>query len=767
MQNLTLQSKLPALDDSLSIGDDLLAEADEPPDLQQLTPRPSAAKPAPLDAAFGKTRPAPSSRKESLLTQALHSESDSQSDDDIHQSMGFKRGFSTVSTWSTASAASTAELTSDGGFTSPGTRTSSPSPPLPPIIHNLPPIAIQKDGEHKLTIRHEEHHENVTPQKPKEINETSVEQGLGRRRCITFACAQKKETTAVIQPPKPQEEKPAEPAPRKCMIKFACDAKATTTTTTTTTATPKKPRMASPPPPSKRLPVPAKTSPRSHRGSDSTVRNESPKHVRKIPSSIRHSRKYSENSDIGRREATRFHEFASSEEEVEEWTQELTCHKSRLTVGDTLKVENGLRKLAEEVEEEVLEDEDDEDDEDLDDEEDEDEDLDDEDDEDDEDGDEDDDRASVVSDSEISDGGFQTDDEQGFAGSDDESDAGSDYQWWAPGRASAVTSAVQPEHIRPGAGHRSMSDSSTGSLGSGSDFLGRPKHGTPKKRRGVNIRPRSPELPDSTDFVCGTLDEDRPLEEAYISALSQRRAAKHKITPQDIDPTFPTSDPELEEEDEDDDQDAKDEDSDQHMLMHGQLEQIDEVDGRGRRRPGPKRSPVPSPKRLRSPPPTKRLRSPPPRKAFGQSPRRLRSPPPPVARLKSPPVTRTTSFAAQTKQQRANIQFAQGPQPTHTASLPRRPNLLFTQAAMLRDDGDDYESGVDMVKRGPMDIKAGTALKRQRRREKLYQKHCRKAGKKEERRPAPGKGAQRMRQMGIDLAAYRGKKAEPVHVFSY
>ena len=67
------------------------------------------------------------------------------------------------------------------------------------------------------------------------------------------------------------------------------------------------------------------------------------------------------------------------------------------------------------------------------------------------------------------------------------------------------------------------------------------------------MRPGTPELPDSTDFVCGTLDEDRPLEAAYISCREQKKREKHVPIPQDIDPSFPTSDLE----DNDDDQDEE------------------------------------------------------------------------------------------------------------------------------------------------------------------------------------------------------------------
>jgi len=70
-----------------------------------------------------------------------------------------------------------------------------------------------------------------------------------------------------------------------------------------------------------------------------------------------------------------------------------------------------------------------------------------------------------------------------------------------------------------------------------------------------------------------------------------------------------------------------------------------------------------------------------------------------------------------------------------------------------------------ITSRGAIDIVKGLEKKRQRRREKLYQKHCNRTGKdREYRRPKPGKGAERMREMGLELAAYKGKKE---HMLSY
>jgi len=79
-----------------------------------------------------------------------------------------------------------------------------------------------------------------------------------------------------------------------------------------------------------------------------------------MPSAL-HVRKFSMDSDIGRSEAIRFCEFANSDKEEDDWVQESTCYRNRLTVEDTLKIENNIRKLVREVEDEVLEEEDEED----------------------------------------------------------------------------------------------------------------------------------------------------------------------------------------------------------------------------------------------------------------------------------------------------------------------------------------------------------------------------------------------------------------------
>jgi len=466
-------------------------------------------------------------------------------------------------------------------------------------------------------------------------------------------------------------------------------------------------------------------------------------------------RESSVGSDIVQPDAIRFQEPLGYGGDADDWVKESTAYRCRLTVSDTLKKENDIRLLGEECEEEALEEEDAEDDEVF--------------------G-NDDSPNEAFSDDDPSDGGFQTDDEEGFAESDDESGSGSDYEWWAPRRSLKAPSARSLGMFRPVI-HRTASESSLDSA-SGSHRRRRlPRH---TKACPVAIRPTTPDLPDSTDFVCGTLDEDRPLEQAYIAGIAQRKAAKHKIMPQDIDPTFPTSDPDIENDDADEDEEDEisaeiAEESDQHIFMHGQLENLHGDDRRGRRiSKGNKMSPHNSPNRLRSPPaPTKRgpfHRSPPPRPLFGRSPRRLRSPPPPSHRLTSPPNSRRGSLIG--------LPTSQGflghrPQLTHTASLPRSPapfrrcmqpctNGQPSRHGAQSDVEDDMSAPDETYTRGAIDIVQGLEHKRLRRRQKFYEKYIRKEEKKEkgrrQRQPQPGRGAERMRQVGVECALYRGKR---------
>ncbi|KAF9698785.1 hypothetical protein EKO04_003112 [Ascochyta lentis] len=799
---------------TMAADEEVPADVDEPPE-QGRTPRPASLKIQHSSrTSFTKISKPAIDRKTSLLTTALQSASNTSSPVDDHSDRDPPRGMSCISTWSN-STISTADLTSDGGLTSPGTRTCTPSPPLPStMIHTMLPPFTRKPSEQRITLVGQDNDAAAPPKTAANAGEQGVEATLGRKRRIMFACGGNKEQKKPVEAPaKPTTPPPTEEPPKRaCTIKFACPSKVSTEAP----SRPKAPRRAaSPAPLPRRIPSSPKPSPRAHRDSDSTVRNNSPISVRKV-STVDRTRRLSQNSELAHTEAYRFHEFASSEEEVEEWTQEVTCHRNRLTVGDTLRVENNLRQLVEEVEEEALED--DEDDDDAADDED-----------DDEDDDDADDENNSDAYSDVTDEGFQTDDEEGFAVSDDESDVGSDYNWWAPGASTAATSIDHIGNLRP-KNHRTVSESSIGSLESRKNGLkmferedGQRAEGPSgpsvrrKKSKPVNIRAPTPELPDSTDFVCGTLDEDRPAEEAYMSNLERRRAAKHKPAPQDIDPSFPASDPELVDDDEEDEVDEIENpsESDNYFMMQGRMDLIDAAP-RGRRRDTLKQhSPANSPKRVRSPPPAKRAvhrspppptkravhrsppptkravhrspppptkrishrspppsskkavhRSPPPPRAlFGKSPVRARSPAP--VRLHSPPPSRhgASNMLASRQRSAMSIKFGgigERPALTVSASLPRTP--ITAHHNPLEYDEDETSTN-DLPVRRAIDIQVGLEKKRQRRREQLYRKQHRKSTK-EKRPPPPGRGAERMRGIGLQIAAHKGKTIafNPFHV---
>jgi hypothetical protein len=427
-------------------------------------------------------------------------------------------------------------------------------------------------------------------------------------------------------------------------------------------------------------------------------------------------------------------------------------HKSgsgRITIDDTLKKENAIRKLGEEVEEEEeLEDQleeeadnGDDDDQVVDNEDD----VDDEDDDDvDEDGTDvefDDDQSADES---IADGGsdgYNTDNEVGFADSDEEDD---DLDLWTTGLVvnQLTLSGVTPVRRRSSFAGEMLSDSS---------LNGRKERRTRAKRV---PRAATPELPDSTDFVCGTLDEDKALEEAYVSRVMARRKEKLHPIPQDIDPSFPTSEPEDEAEDlyinghhGSDDQ------------MFGEMEELS--DGMDRKKhhhknaspkryhsPAPKRHHSPAPKRHHSPAPRARGRS--PRRLFdGHSPRRLRSPPPQVSRSPAAsPVVAGQGIGFKPLATRPGLVF--------TKSLPRTPAVFGPVKTRRGRSGTiTQENHV----RGAIDIVKGLEQKRQRRKEKFYQKYCTRARKNpaQTKRPAPGQGAQRMREVGLTMAGKLGQ----------
>ena len=103
-----------------------------------------------------------------------------------------------------------------------------------------------------------------------------------------------------------------------------------------------------------------------------------------------------------------------------------------------------------------------------------------------------------------------------------------------------------------------------------------------------------------------------------------------------------------------------------------------------------------------------------------------------------------------------SIQFAglaERPAPTTSTSLPRTP--IVAHATTYFDDEDDEDTPNEFPVRRAIDIKVGLERKRQRRKEQLYKrKHCKNA---KEKRPPPGKGCERMREVGLGRAAHKGK----------
>ncbi|MCJ1297952.1 hypothetical protein MMC08_000741 [Hypocenomyce scalaris] len=765
--------------------DDLVVEADEPPDTQiRFSRRPTPYTRAPaIDDGYITSPTSPPNQKKSLLTHALLASPDlmSATRSELPALSIPARGTSVISNHSNVSADSTAELTSDGGLTSP-TRTATPSPPLPSAnlttLGLLTPKVLTKAHVASSFVAKDDALSQPEPTITG-AQETTVEAGLGRKRCITFACGRqpilqdKSDRNTHANVAESETQKPADQPKRPSALRFACPNRPSEAAPNTIDKDhkPSHRRGSSPILPTTDIQPVETPNHRQHRDSASTVK-QSPAKSTAENLALRGPRTSPvfDQRDLEGSAATRFHEFASSIDESDEWMLEQTAHRSRLTVNDTLRKENAIRQLGEEAEAEALEEEEAEEEAELE-----------------QDGD----------DLDASDGGNETDDEDGFADSDDESDGGSEYQFWTTGVTTAATSTDHLDHFRP-TSQRTPSESSIESIIRADQWKADKGEIVPRGRRTSRaqkpgkMRPTTPDLPDSTDFVCGTLDEDRPLEAAYLSCLEQRRRSKHKTIPQDIDPSFPTSDPE---EKEDDDHDAPAEESDEHVWIAGQPDNSDDERPRSRMN-GPSRinhkSPPPSPARLRSPPPPKRgvvppprlrsppppkrcmnNRSPPPRDLFCQSPRRRRSPPLHLRILKSPPPTRRDSLAVSPRQYKSGIDvpcLAQRPDLTHTKSLPRTPNPFWVHQREARQIASDAASTgnspiTELHNRGPIDIAKGLENRRQRRKEKFWRQHCRNAGKDKERRCQPGKGAERMRELGLEIAGKgkgHGQKAQLV-----
>ncbi|KAJ0165156.1 hypothetical protein CTA2_12196 [Colletotrichum tanaceti] len=674
------------------------ADVDEPPDVQlPISPMASMFKRNPIRRTI-------LDHNTSLLTKALHSPSEDE-EPEVRPGMSFFARRRSMA--SNISLASTADLTSDTGLTSPS-RANTPSPPLPEMrFLNL----------------------NDEPAKD-----------APKKRCIQFACAAKPKPVEPIQAQPMVKAPSAQETQRKPCIKFACPVPQRPASTQNTP--PQRMEMAA-----ARLQPPAlakQSSPltaRKPRSSASRSRSPRPSLAPprfNVEAKSPITKKYiTANVNDLNNEGSHFHEFASDIPREDDWIrQAFSSQGHRITIDDTLRKENAIRKLATEVEEEAEQEEEEmatalDDDDDLDNLEDGDE-VEDEDEDEDQEDDED-----EASDEDDNSDGYKTDEETGFADSDEEDDEDEDLRLWTPGRSTVQNIDNTPIARRPSVPEL-LSDSSIASRTSLRARRGRAHR--------IKIRPGTPELPDSTDFVCGTLDEDRPMEDAYMSCLAARRREKLQLIPQDIDPSFPASDPE--DEGEEEIYNPVHHSSDDEMFFHGKMEDLHHANDRSRRR---KKTEHTSPKRFHSPPPLKRRASPAP-KARGRSPRRLfdglsphrlRSPAPQM--LRSPPASPRNGHGAI-----AFKTLASRPGLTVTKSLPRPPSMFPHMAKGRRVKAPANDIHI----RGAIDIVKGLERKRQRRKEKFYQKYCNRArkGQVPERKPQRGLGCERMRELGLLMA---------------
>lgn len=725
-------------DDHPAAGEETVSEVDEPPDDRRL----AASKPAAGDSdqtIYTKAKQAiPDAKKESLLTRALLSSPDLSPVEQSHMVplSGRLNGAGTSHDRGHHSALSTAELTSDGGTT---TRSHTPSPPHPNQVARLPPTGAP--------------HEQKQPQPkvPGQPLESELEANLGRKRCIKFACGRKSslgdESKAMSDPMKDTKTEQPQTNKRRPALTFVCPAPPRTPGSDDNKAAEQQPA-------GRRPSTPAGGSATSAaRGIPKATTDITPSSHPNLP-----SQKSSKSANVAvgglgdfqPSEVTRFHEFGSSMEEEEDWVSEATQHKPKITLSDCMRKENAIRKLGEEVEAEVKQDED-EDGGDAEEEHDN-----DDDDDDDDDGvfeNEDDDADEVETlHYDLSDDGNESDNEAGFA-SDDDSDDGSVSSFWTPAMATAATSVDQTISVQQSPRRRPSNSSLE--LEDQDATLAKRKQSAVPSTNVEKSRSGTPNLPDSTDFVCGTLDEDRPLEAAYKSCMEKRRRSKFVTLPQDIDPSFPTSDLDDDEDDDDDDDDDNDNAAADASKSRVQ-ETLDTFEFRGRQKGGSTRtSPNQSPGNRQPTPP-------PPRKVHGRSPRRLRSPPPTTARHKSPPPPQ--------QHRRPSGQIAHAVRPTginisglaqrhariRTGSLPRTPNPFFARQDQSRRPSrvPANKAAADGIHtRGAVDIVAGLEKKRQKRKEKFWRQHCRKVAKEQqERKPLSGRGAERMKELGLEVA---------------
>ncbi|KAJ6260949.1 hypothetical protein Dda_3610 [Drechslerella dactyloides] len=610
--------------------------------------------------------PGCSSKCSSLLTRAIISDSEvaAHQSTSIYTKVSFRsprRGMSTTSTVSTASVPSTADLTSDAGDSS-SSELSSPSPraaamfALPLADNHAVAIKGHSDDEqlHKSTLQ---------------TDPNAVVAALGRKRCITFACPGP--VSKVEQPAAPKIEMPT-PVRRQTTLKFACNVKDEN----------KAPKKPSSPPPMHRLGLSrsAHLAIHSHhhrRDSSATVvddKSSTPAKAVPVVSSV------SSMASI-----PRFYEFASSvDDSVHSWMNAPQFPSRLLKVDCLLEKEKKIQKLSEDVDEEQEDDNDDNDN------------LEPEEEDSEDDGykeDEEDEEYEWWSDSDEDDEG--NDDGDDIAESDDEDE---DF-------VQKLGTAIPDRQVDRPTCCRNTSDSSFAS----GHHTRKPGLCSFQRERRISIRPRTPELPDSTDFVPGTLDEDKVLEDYYLSCMEERKSMKKVVRPQDIDPSFPT----------DDDEDNDDEDEEDERPRGGRRR------GSFTRQSSASRSPPPNTRRLRSPPPISR------RGSRGMSPNKRR----PSFTARSPP--------PQSRVGRLRMEFDNNrPSLARSTSLPRHGLGARRKVCMTTSTSPKPSKAIPLRQRGALDIVKGLERKRMRRRENVY-------GRPREYRAEAGEGVERMREIGI------------------
>lgn len=659
--------------------DDISGEADEPPDEPNLGTLQSHS-----DTEFVKHSIKLPPTTSSLLTEALLFNNPQNRRINFSNNVTRPEHSTSSSYWSLPS---NNGLTSDDGMSTNCSRSPSPRPHppmvIPEIIFGKPNLA---EVDRKLKI--------VEPQAE-----------FPRKRAITFACSNppsrrnSNDTQGLAENVRPVAEMVRKPP----TIKFACGGAAAAQREQRPAAVEEEEARPSTPIRANNKLGNLLETPRNHnrRDSQSTVTADSPRTVTRtsmlaVPPKIT---------------GPKFYEFASSCEETEEWM--LESRRGRLLkVDDVLEKERKIQKLSREVEggldeedEEgnVAEEEEDgeegeneemeDDEEELEEEEDEEEDQDDED---------EDELEGGLS-------GNESDIEDGFASDSDDGSI-----WYFGARPSTHLSTFTFSR-RSSASHHS-------------EHPFRSLH--PTTTSPLPIRPSTPDLPDSTDFVCGTLDEDRPLEEAYMQSVESRRAAKRFLTPQDIDPSFPESEPEEEDDDEEDYHPVRAAHSPAGSWIAANMSSDGSHTGY--------RS------RCRSPPPAT-TRKVPSRRNTARSPapstRRMASPPPPVRRN-----SRHLSPLPTTRLHHAPTHLSPRAPLPRTKSLPR-PTALFR----LRKTSGRNSAATSPSKRtaavpirrarGAQDIVQGLERKKERRRDK----------RKREEGMVPGLGEERMRNVGLGV----------------